>query len=65
MGAISSVIISVFMLVASKESKHSDALLLVVSVKNIYKINTRYSERLHSLDGIDRVNILAPNSEVM
>ena len=102
MGAISSVIMSVFMLVTSKESKNSNALLLVVRGKNtdikliqdivneakgtnkikaknilsdsfelVYEIKVEKDEdnniieRLHSLDGIDSVNILAPNSEVM
>ena len=93
---------SVFMLVTSKESKNSNALLLVVRGKNtdikliqdivneakgtnrikaknilsdsfelVYEIKVEKDEdnniieRLHSLDGIDSVNILAPNSEVM
>ena len=102
MGAISSVIMCVFMLVTSKESKNSEALLLVVRGQNtdikliqdivneakgtnkikaknilsdsfelVYELkvakdeDNKIIESLRSLDGIDSVNILAPNTEVM
>ena len=102
MGAISSVIMCVFMLVTSKESKNSEALLLVVRGQNtdikliqdivneakginkikaknilsdsfelVYELkvakdeDNKIIESLRSLGGIDSVNILAPNTEVM
>lgn len=102
MGVISSVIMCVFMLVTSKESKNSEALLLVVRGQNtdikliqdivneakginkikaknilrdsfelVYELkvakdeDNKIIESLRSLDGIDSVNILAPNTEVM
>ena len=92
----------VFMLVTSKESKNSEALLLVVrgqntdikliqdivneakginkikaknilsdSIELVYELkvakdeDNKIIESLRSLGGIDSVNILAPNTEVM
>lgn len=101
-GIISSVIMSILMLVTSKEPKNSESLLLVVRGENtdikliqdivneakgtnkikaknilsdsfelVYELklakdeDNKIIESLRSLDGIDSVNILAPNSEVM
>ncbi|MCC3668791.1 MULTISPECIES: DUF4956 domain-containing protein [Terrisporobacter] len=101
-GIISSVIMSILMLVTSKEPKNSESLLLVVRGENtdikliqdivneakgtskikaknilsdsfelVYELkiakdeDNKIIESLRSLDGIDSVNILAPNSEVI
>lgn len=102
LGGISSILMCLFVLVTSKESKNSEALLLVVRGQNtdikliqdivneangtnkikaknilsnsfelVYELklakdeDNKIIENLRSLDGIDSVNILAPNSEVM
>lgn len=101
-GTLSTVIMAVFMLVTSKESKNNEFLLLVVRGENIdikliqnivnkakgtnrikaknilsdsfelvYELKVLQGEddniieNLRSLEGIDSVNILAPNTEVV
>lgn len=101
-GALSSIIISVLMIITSKESKNSNSLLLVVRGENVdidiiqdiirtnnttykvkaknmlrdsfelvYELKTSKDEdnkiidRLLKIRGIDSVNVLAPNTEVV